>query len=35
MVGSMIHFTHDALVFDLHQKIEVVQHMALEKPWLG
>jgi hypothetical protein len=26
---------HDALVFDLHQSIEVVEHMALEKPWLG
>jgi hypothetical protein len=28
-------FHHDALVFDLHQKIEVVEHMAFEKPWLG
>ncbi len=27
-------FHHDALVFDLHQKIEVVEHMAFEKPWL-
>jgi hypothetical protein len=34
MVGSMIHFIM-MLVFDLHQRIEFVEHMALEKLWLG